>query len=106
MNKAFYFIVAIAVCVSSLTAQERDPLERFKALDQNKDGKLTQAEAGQTAWTRYERMDLDSDGGVTLAEFEAFLTRQDRPGGVPPSFVVATFSNDKNDEIEYGWFEM
>lgn len=104
MNKLLCFIVTVAVCASPLAAQERDPLERFKALDQNKDGKVTKAEAGETAWKRYERMDLDGDGNLTQEEFQAYLTRQDRPGAVPTSFVVATFANDKKDGIEYSWF--
>jgi len=65
---------------------------------------VTQKEAGKAAWVRYERMDFDGDGSVTPDEFHSFLTRQERPGCVPSSFTVATFKNEKNDEIKYGWF--
>jgi hypothetical protein len=104
MFRASAWSFLCVVSVGPLLAQERDPLHRFKALDGDNDGQMTQKEAGKAAWTRHERMDFDGDGRLTLAEFQSYLTRQDRPGAVPASFAVRTFKNDSRDEIKYGWF--
>ena len=51
----------------------------FEKLDTNKDGKITEAEAGKR-WARLSKADANKDGAVTKAELKAFAKTHKRKG--------------------------
>jgi EF-hand domain pair len=75
--------------------QQAGRLETFRALDRDKDGRLTLAEFMTQGWCQavpscqcqdaarqlFSRMDKNGDGFVTLEEFQAFAREKPRPGG-------------------------
>jgi Ca2+-binding EF-hand superfamily protein len=70
-----------------------DPKQRFEQLDADKDGKLSKDEIPERMRSMFARFDRDTDGQVTLAEFE-------RGSGPPsPQQVEANFDRfDRNDD--------
>lgn len=51
----------------------------FQKLDTNKDGKITEAEAGK-AWARLSKADANKDGAVTKAELAALRGKRKKGG--------------------------
>lgn len=71
--KSFVRVVVAAFLVLPVHA------DRFKEWDRNKDGKLQKEELPPNARRNFERVDIDKDGVISLAEHKAFLNR--RSGG-------------------------
>jgi len=75
--------------------QQAGRLETFRALDRDKDGRLTLAEFMTQGWCQavpscqcqdaarqlFSRMDKNGDGFVTIEEFQASAREKQRPGG-------------------------
>ena len=93
MNWRQFLIVGIAAFGAGLPAEEPpaadSPTTRatarnyeriFKALDKNRDGKLTREESGGATW--FDRFDLNRDGVVTLEETRLVAAQQPRRGGL------------------------
>jgi hypothetical protein len=59
----------------------RGPGRFFARLDQNGDGRITQAEAGAERWQHLSRADTNHDGAVTRAELEAARPHDGGRGG-------------------------
>ena len=61
-----------------------DPMERFKSMDKDDDGKISKAEAEGTRFAnRFEAADTDKDGNVSKDEFLTGMAR--RGGGQRPA---------------------
>lgn len=58
-----------------------DPAERFKSLDANGDGKITEGEADERMKSGFANFDADGDGGITQAEMNAAMARFRAAGG-------------------------
>lgn len=67
---------AIPVTASAASVNERIAVERFKAADANKDGKLTKAEAKNgmpRIHANFDRIDTAKRGFLTLAQIKAVI---------------------------------
>lgn len=60
-----------------------DPAEIFKRLDRDGDGKLTKDEAPERIKENFDRIDLNSDGSIALAEFREVSARLGAAAGRP-----------------------
>lgn len=62
----------------------RDPVARFKGMDANSDGKLTEDEVPEQMKSRFGTIDADHNGSVDQQEFVAAMSRMRNGGGPPP----------------------
>ena len=62
-------------------ARAKPSKDRFRQMDTNSDGKITESEAGSDAWNYLKRADTNGDGGVDQAEMKAAMnrTKQNKP---------------------------
>jgi hypothetical protein len=51
-------------------ASDQSPTDKFRALDQNGDGRLTAAEHADACKKRFEKIDKNNDGTLTESELE------------------------------------
>ncbi len=58
-----------------------DPVARFKALDQNGDGKVTKDEADERMLSRFDTFDGDGDGAISQAEWTSAMAKFRSSGG-------------------------
>lgn len=58
-----------------------DPVARFKQMDANSDGKITEDEADERMKSRFATFDADGDGGITQEEMSAATARFRAAGG-------------------------
>ncbi|MCA8971152.1 MAG: EF-hand domain-containing protein [Planctomycetes bacterium] len=74
---ACFALVAIAP-VASAQRGGKKPIDKiFERLDTNKDGKITQEEAGER-WARISKADANEDGAVTKDELAASMKNRKR----------------------------
>lgn len=81
-------IAALFVGVSSVSAQDKPKKaeDRFKAMDKNSDGKLSEEEyvgdakddKAEKAKTRFARMDTNNDKSLSLEEYVAGSKKKDK----------------------------
>ncbi len=72
LHRSILVLGVLSVSVVQIHAQTATVADRFKQLDRNGDGKLTQKEVPDTA--AFTAADADKDGAVTPDEFARYLT--------------------------------
>jgi catechol 2,3-dioxygenase-like lactoylglutathione lyase family enzyme len=80
----------LADLLRRILGQDETPMEWFARMDRNGDGRLSRDEVNSP---RFDELDTDHDGYVTLAEFKAYLTRE------------AYRELDKNGDGKISWEE-
>jgi Ca2+-binding EF-hand superfamily protein len=105
-------IASVTGIVSGQPRGRGNPVERIKALDKNKDGKITKAEATGPFARMFSRVDANNDGVIDEAELKRMSSRfgGGRPGasggveeGKPaPDFHLKTV--DGKNEVKLSSF--
>lgn len=78
MKRISYIALFVLSAFSNVTAAKENKISiNFKELDKDKDGLLSRSEISRNPalWAHFTRYDLDSDGKLTLSEYQLFLSK-------------------------------
>ncbi|ANW95974.1 hypothetical protein AXE80_06635 [Wenyingzhuangia fucanilytica] len=101
--KLAFAVVAMVASVSTFAQEEKkqkpSPEKAFKRFDANEDGKITKDELeGKKILNRFDKLDKDSDGSISLEEFTAAMSKGKGKGkGDKPKKVKEQHSDDMDD---------
>lgn len=68
--QTFKVLIAALSLALVLPVSAKNKEDKFKMMDKNNDGKVTEAEFKQSTENRFELLDTDNDGNLSMAELE------------------------------------
>ena len=74
---SYVALCALSVFSNLTTATENTISTQFKELDKDQDGLLSRSEISRdpALWSHFTRYDVNSDGKLTLSEYELFANK-------------------------------
>lgn len=68
--QTFKVLIAALSLALVLPVSAKNKEDKFKMMDKNNDGKVTEAEFNQATDNKFEMLDTDKDGSLSMAELE------------------------------------